>query len=103
MDEYAPECPGCKTIYAKRSPPEAPPCETCIEPLLPENIDAGKIFLICRRQVIAAGPRGKIVDINHQAIKCSMDIYGIENQRECFEKVVSLFHATLSDDAGNAD
>lgn len=53
-----------------------------------ENVDAAQIYVICRNQLIMSmnGP----IDINHLAIHEAMRLYGVENRRECFEKVVKV-------------
>lgn len=78
-------------MYAGRNPPDKPPCESCKVNLLEENQDAGKIFQICRGQIITAG-MGDIIDINILAVKAVMDIEGIQNQKVCLQKVLTMFH-----------
>ena len=75
-------------MYQNRVPPEKPPCETCRVPTVEENIDALVVFFKVQRQFIvgAAGP----IDINHLAIHAAMELYGIKDRRECFEKVLTL-------------
>jgi hypothetical protein len=55
---------------------------------LPENEDALNIFFVVQTQFIIgmSGP----VDINHMAIHAAMDIYGVRDRRDCFEKVRRL-------------
>ena len=75
-------------IYAERNPPEDPPCEDCRIPPLDENEDAISIFFMVQHQFIMGfnGP----VSINHNAIHEAMRLYKVKNQRECFEKVLTL-------------
>lgn len=83
------KCDKCRAIYAERTPPGIPPCETCwVEPM-EENKDALRIFLLVRYQLIMGlnGP----TDINHLAIDSAMEREGIED-RECFNKVLFLGH-----------
>jgi hypothetical protein len=47
-----------------------------------------------RGQIVTA-PAGKdriIRTLSIPAIKTVMDLYGVENQRECMERVMNLFH-----------
>lgn len=53
----------------------------------PENEEAVDVFFICRHQVIIAG---KILDIKIEAVKAAMDIFRVQNQKECFERVRKL-------------
>ena len=60
-----------------------------------ENQDAGKVYIMCRNQVITAG-MGEVVDLNLQTVKTVMDLYNIKDQRECMEKVTKTFRHYLS-------
>ena len=75
-------------MYADRNPPQDQPCGSCRVELMPENADAYGIFRTVRYQFIMgfSGP----VDINHSAIHEAMRLYGIEDKKKCFEKVLTL-------------
>ncbi len=62
-----------------------------MEPLLDENIDAIQIYFLVQNQVIIA-PGGQIIDLNINAIKVAMDLYEVQNQRQCLGKVMELFN-----------
>lgn len=81
-------------MYAKRTPPDKPPCEACRVVLLPENEEAAEVFMMCRGQHITQGEKGIPVDISIVAIKTTMDLMGIEvaNQRQCLARVRGLWH-----------
>lgn len=64
------------------------PCEQCLPEMMPENLDAWKIYMIVSGQLIM-GPGGP-VDLDHNAIHHAMNLYGIENKRDCFERVMTL-------------
>jgi hypothetical protein len=83
-----PICPGCRDIYANRTPPEEPPCGDCKIELLQENVDAQAIFGLVRDQYIMGfnGPIG----INQLAIHEAMNLYQIKDRQSCFEKVILL-------------
>jgi hypothetical protein len=89
MADYAPDCDGCREMYAARTPPGKPPCETCREEVQEENTDALKTFFLIRYQLIM-NSMGGAVDIQHEAIHKAMELYRIENRQQCFEKVLSL-------------
>lgn len=82
-------------MYARRDPPEDPPCGSCREVLLPENDDAGEVFSMVRNQVISIGE--SVVDINHIAVDAAIQRLGVENASACFHKVVRVFHNVLND------
>jgi hypothetical protein len=77
-------------------------CLRCRVDLTDNNKDAAKIFLITRSQVIMShnGP----VDINQLAVHAAMILYGVEDQRRCFEKVLLVFDhwLNLKKETGNA-
>lgn len=73
------------------NPPKDPPCNTCRPVLLPENQDAVSVYFVTRNQVITAG-MGEVIDISIPAVKIVMDLYGVEDQKSCFQKVLHLFH-----------
>ena len=95
------KCDQCRAMYAERNPPQEPPCETCIVDLLPENRSAAEIYMICRNQVIVAG-MGQILDISIPAIKIVMDLYNIQDQKKCLNKVRAVFYHFLKDQEKNA-
>ena len=89
-------------MYAERTPPGTPPCESCRVVLREENEDVATTYMIARRQYITA-ENGRIVDISIPAIKVVMELYGIRNQKECLARVMRLFHFFLGqgNDAGS--
>lgn len=52
-------------------------------------MEAVKVWKECRTQVIAGF--GGIIDINILAVKMTMDMHGIRDQRACMEKVRLMF------------
>jgi len=95
QDEYAPTCPGCKAIYAERTPPATPPCESCRVQLVKENEDAARVFMTTRGQVLTRsnGQHDVATDLNHLAVWAAIDGYGIRDRAGCFEKVLRTWHA----------
>lgn len=93
---YAPACPGCQDLYAKRKPPQSPPCDTCRTELLEENEDAAEIYHIVRGQVITRFD-GQIIDLNHLAVWAAIDGYGVKDRQGCFEKVLKVFYHFLNE------
>ncbi len=41
---------------------------------------------------MSGGMKPRPIDINHSAVWDDIDGYGIKDRKECFEKVVALFH-----------
>ena len=64
-------------------------CAECLPPLMEENRDAVKVYLLCRRQMIFAG-LGEPVDINHMAVHEAMRLYRVRDRRDCFERVLAV-------------
>ena len=78
-------------MYAERTPPGTPPCETCRVELLEENEDTATIYMLTRKQVITA-EQGQIIDISIPAVKIAMDMHGGKDQKECLQNVRHLFY-----------
>jgi hypothetical protein len=49
------------------------------------------VYMMTRNQVVTAD-MGQIIDINIQAVKTVMDLYGISNHKDCLARVIKLFH-----------
>jgi hypothetical protein len=60
--------------------------------LYPENEDAANVYTQVRNQAIYVGMDGIPVDLNYSAVEFVMNLFGIENQRECFQKVLMVWH-----------
>ena len=95
LSTQAPKCEDCKLTTIKGEPWSEARCENCRVDLMEENQDAGKVYIMCRNQVITAG-MGEVVDLNLQTVKTVMDLYNIKDQRECMEKVTKTFRHYLS-------
>jgi hypothetical protein len=88
-------------MHAERTPPTEPPCDTCRVELMDENSDAGRIYMLCNRQVITAGEANEVIDLNYQTLKTVMDLYNVDRQKECFEVVIGTFHHFLAKEREN--
>lgn len=71
-------------------------------PVLDEcNRAVAQIWLLTRGQIITAG-MGEVVDINHLAlwkdIEKFKEAYEIENEVDCFQRVIDIFHYFLEID-----
>lgn len=69
---------------------------------VPKNIDAFKIYMMAKNQMIIGG-MGTVVGHDYNAVKMLMDLYGIDNQRDCFERVLIMLNRQIeliSEDAG---
>lgn len=82
-------------MYAGRTPPEEPPCDTCRVDLMPENQEAAEVYQVVRGQVITAGMDGRVIDLNFPAVKIVMDLNGVKDQKACFDKVRHTFYELL--------
>lgn len=94
------KCDQCREMWTDRNArgiTGEPPCETCRVDLLPENEQAATVFRAVRNQVITVfnGERNVVIDLNYPAVKMIMDLYGVKDQRNCFEKVIGTFHHFL--------
>jgi hypothetical protein len=52
-----------------------------------------RIYLVCKDQLIfqpGGMGAGMPVDINHQAVHEAMRLYGVQDRKGCFEKVLRL-------------
>lgn len=79
-------------MYARRTPPQEPPCLTCRVELAPENEDAGMVFMLCRNQVVTVG-QGQPVDLSLPAVLSVMDLLGVRDRKSCLFRVRDLWHA----------
>ena len=64
-------------------------CAVCTPPLMPENEDAVRIFMIVQNQFIMSGMGGPVA-IDQVAIHEAMRLYQIRDRRRCFEQVLEL-------------
>lgn len=79
-------CEVCEHFADKKNRPT--PCQECLPELMPENYEAWHIYTIISGQLIMgqAGP----IDIDHNALHRAMDLYGVEDKRDCFERVCTV-------------
>lgn len=56
---------------------------------MPENKEALEIYSLVCNQMIVSG-FGEPIGIDFKAIKIVLDLYEIDNQPECFKKVVTV-------------
>ena len=89
-------CEVCQKIKKKHH--QKPDCDNCLPELLPENQDAIAVYSQVRNQAIYAGMDAIPVDLNYGAVKIVMDMYGIENQPDCFQKVLKAWNHIASID-----
>jgi len=75
-------------MYARRMPPEEPPCAACRIDPVEENGDALRIFFIVQNQFVMGfnGP----VSINQLAIHEAIRLYEVADHQGCFEGVLRL-------------
>ena len=63
---------------------------------MPSNKEAAEVYMVVRNQAITAG-MGQVIDLSIPALKIVMDLYGVRDQRSCFEKVRRTFHHFLKE------
>lgn len=80
---------GCKNAFHVEG--REAPCDTCRPAVNPHNQDAWRIFQIVQTQVVTAG-MGDVIGVDFNALNFVMELYDIDNRRECFEKVNVLFN-----------
>jgi hypothetical protein len=91
-----PPCEVCMEFYKKKK--TQPICggfkcgKGKVEPLLVENEDAIFILKKTMNQAIYVGMDGVPVDVKHSAVERAIDRYRIENEKDCFEKVLTAWH-----------
>ena len=60
------------------------------------NQEASNVYMMTRGQLLMSG-MGDVIDINITAVKTVMDLYGIKDQQQVFEKVYKVFHHFLTE------
>jgi hypothetical protein len=81
-----PPCSTCRILKGHLWTDEK--CAECLPPLMNENEEAARIYMIVQNQFIMGS--GGPVAINQLAIHEAMRLYKIQNRKECFEKVLAL-------------
>ena len=84
--EDKPPCEDCELLKEMANKPTE--CQECFPELMPENIEAWRMYSVISGQLIMgqAGP----IDIDQNALHKAMELYEIENKRDCFERVCAL-------------
>ena len=59
---------------------------------MPENEEAVAIYAQVRSQAIYVGMDGLAVDLDFNAVQFVMDLEEVENKRDCFHKVLKMWH-----------
>lgn len=65
-------------------------------PIMEENVEATNIYIRVRNQVVTAG-MGQIIDLHFPSVQFVMDLYDVKNKKNCFERVLKIFHHFLSE------
>lgn len=81
-------CEACRHFAKKRG--EKPNCKECLPEILPENQEAIEVYTQVRNQAICVGMEP--VDLNYGAVKIIMDLFEVENQRDCFGRVITMWN-----------
>jgi hypothetical protein len=75
-------------MYANREPSQESPCDICRPEFRIDNIDAFRIYDLTKYQYIMS--MNGAVDINHMAVWKAIEKYQVRNEKETFEKVLTL-------------
>lgn len=69
------------------------PCRACMVILEEDNVDVVKVFLAVRHHVVLheVDESKTLIDLDIRAVKDAMDIYGVQDQQKCYDKVRQLF------------
>ena len=89
-----PDCKVCKYFNERKG---INPCEEnlCEKPkLLPANEEALFVWERVSSQFIMS-PMGGPIDVNYEADEFVMNLYGVRDKQECFEKVTILAAETV--------
>ena len=89
-------CEVCRHFKEKRG--EEVDCDNCLPKLLPENEDAVAVYTQVRNQAIYVGVDAIPIDLDFKAVKIVMDFYKIENQVDCFQRVLKMWHHVAAKD-----
>jgi len=89
-------CEVCREMKKKHN--QKPDCDNCLPKLFPENEDAIAVYSQVRNQAIYVGMDGIPVDLDYRAVKVVMDMYGIEDQADCFQKVLKAWNHIAATD-----
>ncbi len=71
------------------------PCERCRKQPTAKNQEAVDTYLKVQNQVIVAG-MGDVIALNYASLEFVMNLFGVNNRRECFEKVLIIFNEIRS-------
>jgi len=73
---------------------KTPKCDQCMPEIMEENADVISVYMKVSSQHIMgfSGP----VDLNFLSVKFIMDLLGIKNQKEVFERVHNLYVLRLN-------
>lgn len=84
------DCETCRRVYELSGVPfQEDNCIDCWPELMPENVDAFKVWAIVSGQRILSG-MGQTIDINQLAVWRIIDELKIKNRFECFLKVMQI-------------
>ena len=79
----------CRHFKKKRG--EVTDCSKCLPEVSPENEDAVEIYSLVHSQAIYVGMEGVAVDLDFSAVQFVMDLNEVENRKDCFYKVITMW------------
>jgi len=66
-----------------------PPCERCYVELNEANVEAWKIYSLCRNQIRVA-PMGEVIGLDYGAVLNVIELY-TDNVKKTFEQVLACY------------
>lgn len=97
-------CDRCKNAFRpsrwdteedKKRKADGPPCGECRPELLSDNLEAWEVYTHCQDQLII-GMMGAVA-INTLAVKLRMDLEGVQDQKDCLDKVQTISRCVLDE------
>ena len=90
MAEMGPVCgDSCRNAYQVEG--KEAPCGKCRKVPLPENEEAFRVYSLVQSQVVTVG-MGDVVGFDYNALNFIMRLYGVQDRRRVFEKVLAIFN-----------
>ena len=83
--------------------PEEPAAEDRAMPVLPENWEALEVFSACATQWRRGGMEGQMSGLDYGAVESARRMMGVEDMRDCFERVRWIERGALAQVADEAD
>ena len=87
-----PDCRACRDVYAMKD--QEPPCSECLPDLLPENINAARIWgLVQDQRIWVGGGMSEPVSagLMHEPVWRLIDEFDVDDRFDTFLKVLRVY------------